>query len=91
MILCFSSVVMAQENPGLVLANGLGCRACHLISDRGGNAGPPLDGLGRRMSREQLQDAIAHKHTESSPEALPHYSHLTGLEIRLLTDFLGGL
>ncbi len=89
--LLFPTSTIAQENPGLDLVKGLGCRACHLIVDRGGNAGPSLDGLSQRMTRTQLQKAIAHQRTQSSPQALPHYSHLTGRELRLLTDFLSGL
>ncbi len=89
--LLWSPPTLAQGEPGPDLANALGCRACHLIGDKGGNAGPPLGGLGQRMSRKQLQAAIAHRRKEGSPDTLPNYTHLTGRELRLLTDFLSGL
>jgi putative heme-binding domain-containing protein len=35
------------------------CTRCHAFGDSGGNAGPPLDHIGSRLSREQILEALA--------------------------------
>ncbi|SEK29185.1 HEAT repeat domain-containing protein [Parapedobacter koreensis] len=34
------------------------CMKCHAYDDRGGNAGPRLNGVGKRLSREQLLESL---------------------------------
>jgi len=49
-----------------------GCRSCHKIGDRGGNAGPDLTMLGHRRSGEWLDTWLAspraYKHDTTMPE-----------------------
>jgi len=38
--------------------SGAQCMRCHAYDDRGGNAGPRLNGIGARLTREQLLEAL---------------------------------
>ncbi len=35
------------------------CTRCHALQDSGGNAGPPLDSVGSRLTREQILESLA--------------------------------
>ncbi len=54
------------------------CMKCHAYDDRGGNAGPRLNGVGRRLSREELLESMI----EPSKRIAPGY----GIVILELTD-----
>jgi putative heme-binding domain-containing protein len=43
------------------------CMKCHSYDDRGGNAGPRLNGVGKRISREQILEALISPSTRLSP------------------------
>jgi quinoprotein glucose dehydrogenase len=43
------------------------CMKCHAYDDRGGNAGPRLNGVASRLSREQLLDALITPSARLSP------------------------
>ncbi|WP_262248753.1 HEAT repeat domain-containing protein [Parapedobacter soli] len=45
------------------------CMRCHALDDRGGNAGPQLNGVANRLSREQLLESII----EPSKRIAPGY------------------
>src|SRR5690606_33221420 len=45
------------------------CMKCHSYDDRGGNAGPQLNGVGERLSRQQLLEALI----EPSKRIAPGY------------------
>ncbi len=34
------------------------CTRCHALGGTGGNAGPPLDGIGKKLTRDQLLEAL---------------------------------
>lgn len=43
------------------------CMKCHSYDDRGGNAGPRLNGVGKRISREQILEALISPSARLSP------------------------
>lgn len=43
------------------------CMKCHSYDDRGGNAGPRLNGIGKRISREQILEALIAPSARLSP------------------------
>jgi len=43
------------------------CMRCHALGDYGGNAGPPLDGIGSKLSREQILEAIINPSARLAP------------------------
>ena len=49
------------------------CIRCHAYDDMGGNAGPPLDGIGNKLSREELLIALV----EPSKRLAPGYGFVT--------------
>ena len=46
---------------------GLACARCHQTDQGGGNLGPDLSGIGRRLSREKLLESIVHPDDEITP------------------------
>ncbi len=54
------------------------CMRCHALDDRGGNAGPQLNGIADRLSREQLLESII----EPSKRIAPSY----GIVMLVLKD-----
>lgn len=68
--LAASSAASASEPAALFDAHG--CRACHKIGERGGNAGPDLTMAGHRRSRAWLDKWLAspraYKHDTEMPE-----------------------
>ncbi|WP_079715054.1 HEAT repeat domain-containing protein [Parapedobacter luteus] len=53
------------------------CMKCHAYDDRGGNAGPRLNGIGNRLSREQLLESLI----DPSARLAPGYGMVT-LELK---------
>jgi quinoprotein glucose dehydrogenase len=49
------------------------CIRCHAYNDMGGNAGPPLDGIGNKLSKEELLIALV----EPSKRLAPGYGFMT--------------
>jgi quinoprotein glucose dehydrogenase len=49
------------------------CIRCHAYNDMGGNAGPPLDGIGNKLSKEELLIALV----EPSKRLAPGYGLIT--------------
>ncbi len=70
------------------LFKALGCRGCHLAGGSGGSLGPALDGLGKRLSPEQMRQVLT-VHRETS--VMPSYDHLTEPELATLRDYLQSL
>lgn len=52
--LLFMAPAFADELPGRKIFDAAGCRACHSIGGKGGNAGPDLTFVGARQTREWL-------------------------------------
>jgi len=76
----------AQEPSGEDLVERLGCRGCHSLDGEGGDRGPAWDGVGQRLSPEDIRDQIV------SPRGLmPNFAHLKPGELDALVEYLSGL
>jgi len=70
------------------LFNALGCKACHRFDGQGGSLAPPLDQIGSRMTRAQIQaHLVAHREPRGNG-FMPSYSTTSTEELELLSDFL---
>jgi len=70
------------------LINSQGCKGCHTIEGSGGTLGPDLDGVGGRLSRQELRRALVAP-AERNPDGLmPTFSHLDDQDLDALVDFL---
>jgi mono/diheme cytochrome c family protein len=86
---CGLSAAPAQEAAVPDLARRLGCFACH---GQGRNyPAHSLDGVGARLSRGQLQVALAQPRKLHPGAKMPSYAYLTATERQTLVDFLANL
>ena len=77
--------------PGEAIFKTQGCSACHRIGGIGGTIGPDLSGVGRRRTKEwieqQLRDPISH----DPKSIMPSCAKLPGNDIDDLADYLVSL
>ncbi len=80
---------------GLATYREAGCAACHAIGGQGGRRGPELDGVGARLSKNGIENAITHGAivTVDGEEYKPtEYSmpptQLAPTQVKEITDFL---
>lgn len=85
------SVVQALAQPAAApnLAQHLGCFACHAAGP--GHPAASLDGIGSRLSREQLQIALTQPRKLHPGAKMPSYAYLPAAERQELLDFLANL
>jgi len=76
----------AQEPPAADLARRLGCFACHHPGP--GHRAAPLDHVGARLSRQQLQIALTQPRRLHPGAKMPSYAYLPADERQTLLDFL---
>ena len=81
--------LFAQGAPAPDLARRLGCFACHAAGP--GHLAAPLDGVGSRLSREQLQVALTQPRQLRAGARMPSYAYLPAGERQVLVDFLANL
>ncbi len=62
------------------------CDACHTIGGKGGEGGPPLDGVADRRSREELVERMRERRAGAVMPPLP--TDTTDQQINDLVDFL---
>ncbi len=87
---CLSNVpLFAQGGPASDLARRLGCFACHAAGP--GAAAASLDGIGSRLSPEQLQVALTQPRRLHAGARMPSYAYLPDGERQALVDFLADL
>ncbi|MCL4486677.1 MAG: cytochrome c [Chloroflexi bacterium] len=86
----------AESGAGRAVVEKLTCASCHSIGGKGGQIGPPLDGVGGRRSPEFLKDHITNpeEHAkqfpelhENKPNRMPH-PNATAEEINQMVAFL---
>ena len=80
------SALSAQGAPAPDLARRLGCFACHAAGP--GHAAASLDGVGSRLSREQLQVALTQPRKLHAGARMPSYAYLPVAERQALLDLL---
>jgi sulfur-oxidizing protein SoxX len=83
----------AARGRALVLARGAAnCTLCHAISDAAnrfaGDLGPPLDGVGRKLSVSQLRLRVADNLRLNASTIMPSYYRIDGLD-RVATEYRG--
>lgn len=89
-LLFLANLPTASAEPGAALFDAHGCRACHKVGLRGGNAGPDLTLVGHRRPRAWLESWLAspraYKHDTKMPE-----QGLPDLDRAALGAYLSGL
>jgi len=76
--------VVSRKESGAVLFHEKGCEHCHGVDGRGGDLGPDLSAVGRRLKKEQIEHQI-----HDGGAAMPAFGEvLQPDEIRDLVDFL---
>jgi hypothetical protein len=81
--------LFAGAAPASELAQRLGCFACHAAGP--GHPAAPLEGVGSRLSREQLQVALTQPRRLHAGAKMPSYAYLPAAERQALLDFLANL
>ena len=73
-----------NKKPGARLFHEKGCEHCHGVDDRGGDLGPDLSTVGKRLKKEQIERQI-----REGGAAMPAFGDVLQLdEIKDLVDFL---
>ncbi len=81
--------LFAGTAPALDLAQRLGCFACHAAGP--GHAAAALEGVGSRLSREQLKIALTQPRKLHPGAKMPSYAYLPADEQQALMDYLTSL
>jgi hypothetical protein len=81
----------AQEPRIPDLARRLGCFACHALNGPGGNLAAPLDGVGSRLSPQQLQIALTYPRKIHPGAKMPSYAYLPLREQEALVRYMESL
>ena len=76
---CFiiwTSLSYAAEMKAMDLIHIQGCKGCHSLDGRGGTLGPVLDGVGSRLTWEQLKQKLVNPKNNKPTSVMPDYRHL---------------
>lgn len=82
--LCTIAAPIAPER----LPQMLGCRACHRLAGSGGQLGPDLNEIGRRLSPDALRNILISGREENHTSHMPRYDYLSEQELQQLLDIL---
>lgn len=82
------SLSCADDDAALTLISIQGCKGCHILDEQGGTLGPKLDGIGSRLTFEQIKQKLINPEKTSK---MPNYRHLTVKEQDLLIRYLSHL
>jgi mono/diheme cytochrome c family protein len=74
---------------GEALYSAQGCDTCHSIGGKGGTIGPALNGVGTKLSRDQIAQITKNGKANTTMPALP--SGTTDQQLNELVDFLASL
>jgi mono/diheme cytochrome c family protein len=89
MIFLFAFSAVAEDaSQGKELVQSNGCANCHKIEGKGGSIGPALDGIGSRMSDEQIHQMIVNPPAGSG---MPSFKRLSQEKIDAIVDYLKSL
>lgn len=87
LFLCLSSTANGSSKPEGIIPM-LGCHACHRLSGKGGQIGPDLNGIGQRMTRQELRQALMSHDKTNTEHHMPRYDYLFESEYQQLLDSL---
>jgi mono/diheme cytochrome c family protein len=82
-----SPVFAADDAKARGLLNSLGCKGCHSFEGSGGTLGPALDGVGKRLSKEQIKSKMLDPKATNPASMMPTYGHLATEDLEALIDF----
>jgi mono/diheme cytochrome c family protein len=66
----------------------LACHGCHTLQGQGGKVGPRLDGVGSRLSDEELAMQLSTPHCRGNDSRMPSFAFVRPFELQKLLDFL---
>lgn len=78
----------SPKSLGQDLYRRLSCHGCHTVQGQGGDLGPALDGVGRRLSPADLETQIATPRRRLAASRMPSFAFLRPLEFQALLDFV---
>lgn len=84
-----SSAASGSITAGQAFYSAQGCDTCHSIAGKGGNMGPALNGVGAKLSRDQILRVVKDGKANTTMPALP--SGTADQQLNDLVDFLAGL
>ena len=87
----WTSLSYAAEMKAMDQIHIQGCKGCHSLDGMGGTFGPVLDGVGNRLTWEQLKQKLVYPKKSKPTSVMPDYRHLSTSELQLLTDYLAHL
>lgn len=85
------AVAAAGLSPGAAVFQNRGCMNCHSLHGSGGNIGPPLDAVGRRLTLEQIERYITDPASVNPKAGMPPQKDLSEKELEEVAKFLSGL
>jgi mono/diheme cytochrome c family protein len=89
--LAASPAFAADVARGQELSKSLGCKGCHKIEGSGGNLGPALDGVGKRMKAEQLRKQLVEPKSLNPKSIMPAQTKLPAADLQALIDYMQSL
>jgi mono/diheme cytochrome c family protein len=81
----------ATPSLGQELYQRLSCRGCHALEGRGGEVGPVLNGVGNRLSRNELEAQLLTPRRRQADSRMPSFAFVRPKELQALVDFLESL
>ena len=90
-LFCFiasANTSYADDAAAMNLIQIQGCKGCHRLNEEGGILGPALDGVGNRLTYEQIKQKILYPEKQKPASLMPDYRHLTPIELDQLIDYL---
>jgi mono/diheme cytochrome c family protein len=85
------SWAQAQEQQIPDLAKRLGCFACHVLRGEGGTLAVALDGVGNRLSPQNLLTALRYPRQLHAGAKMPSYAYLPAAEQEALVKYMESL
>ena len=91
--LALAAPAFAADNNAraMELVKAQGCLGCHKIAGTGGTFGPALDGVGKRLSAEQIRTKLVNPKATNPNSVMPSFSHLSPQDLKTLVDYLAHL
>lgn len=84
-------IVGAGVSPGAAVFQARGCMNCHSIHGKGGTSGPPLDAIGRKLNKEQIEHYIRDPKAVNPKALMPPQKDLSDKEVEEVSLFLANL
>jgi hypothetical protein len=85
------SWAQTQEPPAVELAGRLGCFACHSLKGPEKKPAASLDGIGARLTPQELETAITYPRRLHPKAKMPSYAYLPPTEQEALVKYLESL